>query len=473
MRYLLLCLCLLPLAPLRAQDNDVDTAIISAIATYNTQPGRRYHYQEVDRLLQPSDSVGVVYLQLVDRATGEPVEGLIDLMIVSGTQTWLPAQMGYQAAYDALPPRLTARIDTAPFVPQPDPALAPTTPYGLPYPHGSFGTVTRSHSVHGTGKIDFDLTGRDIAAAKDGTIIYADDTRRTTGFWWYWNLVVIQHSPHEYTLYGHLAPDSLPAAIRDGCDADFRCDVPVERGEIIGREGNTGRSTDPHLHVAFGQQVGFVSYPDFADDDGDGDRLEPVPTAFLYALQNASFAGYTPAAVADWPYGRLEQAAHTAPLPPDTDVVQNGDFSAGTDAWTPLGQLNWQTADGLLRATRLRAADPPFAAFYQDVGHSANPDHALSLSLRLGNDSNIDKTATVELLNADGRQYGALTCRFVVLANTPLADYQLQGTPGSTWAAVRLQISLSPADGAPALLVDDITLRRLQTDLAETTCHTP
>ena len=32
--------------------------------------------------------------------------------------------------------------------------------------------------------------------------------------WWYWNTVIIQHGEHEFSLYGHLAPDSIPRGSR-------------------------------------------------------------------------------------------------------------------------------------------------------------------------------------------------------------------------------------------------------------------
>ncbi len=456
-----------------------DDAIHQTLNTYNAQPQRAYTYQTVGRLPAEPDTAGIVYLELVSVDTGEPVEGLTEIMVLQRSdgqwQAWLPGQPGYATTYAALPADIRQNIDTRPFQPQADPAHAPSSTYGLPYPHAGFGTITRSFARHGTGNIDFDLTGRDVSAAKDGTIIYANDTNQTTGAWWYWNAVVIQHGEREYSLYGHLAPGSLPERIRNRCDADFWCNVPVKRGEVIGAEGNTGRSTDPHLHVAFGQRVGFVSYPDLADDDRDGDRFEPVSTTFVYARQNVTFDGYTPGNIAQWSGGRLEQAAHPTTEPPADNWLTNSDFSAGTDAWQPLGALSWDVTDNTLQATHLRGTSYAYAALAQDTGHSAYADTPLTLSLQLGNTSGINKTVTVELLNAAGRQYGALTCEFLVPANTPLTTYQLQGIPSGTWAEVRVQIRLNPADSAPALLVDDAVLHTTDVrlvNLPETMCAT-
>ncbi len=449
--------------PAQQSASAIDGQIAAAIASYNTLPQLEYRYREVGRTPQLITEAGVVYVELVSVATGQPVEGLIEVMpVVPGHGAVLPGQPGYDAAFAALPPSVRLRIDTSPYRPQADPELSPVADYGLPYPHGDFGTVTRSFGAHGVGKIDFDLTGRDIAAARDGTVIYANHRYQTNGAWWYWNLVVIRHGEHEYSLYGHLAQGSIPDVILATCDDNYRCDYPVKRGELIGREGNSGRSTSPHVHVAFGQRVGFVSYPDFADDNRNGNRFEPVSTAFVYAEQNIGFAGYAPDDVALWGSGRLEQAAHPTLPMLDPNVVRNGDFTSGTDGWTPIGQLNWSADNGLLRATRLRTTNPPsYAGFYQDTAVSAYANQPLELTLLLGNDSAIAKTATVELLNASGRQYGVLSRDFTIAPNAPLELVGMCDVPGSTWADVRVQISVNPADGSPALLVDDIVLRLL------------
>ncbi|MEL6270357.1 MAG: M23 family metallopeptidase [Chloroflexota bacterium] len=445
-----------------AAQQPVDNAIAVALTAYNARPQLAYTYRVAGRHPETITEAGAVYLELVNVDTGKPVEGLIEVAPVTLEnglwQVTLPGRPGYYDALLALPDSIRLRIDTAPYRPAADPALIPETAYGLPYPHGDFGTITRSFNAHGRGTIDFDLTGRDVAAMKDGTVIYADDSHTISGTWWYWNLVIIQHGEHEYTLYGHLAPDSISDEIKAGC-VDFRCDVPVNRGDVIGAEGNTGRSTNPHLHVEFGQQVGYVSYPDLADEDRDGNRIEQVQTAFVHAEQNVSIAGYTRENVALWDYGRLEQAAHTPAIPAE-NVIRNGDFALGTDAWTPIGQLNWSVDSGVLRATRLRTTAPPdYAAFYQNVGYSAYADQPLDVTLKLGNASNLAKTATVEIMNAAGRQYGAITCHFSIAPGAPLATYAVRGVPGSTWADVRVQISVNPADGAPALLVDGVTLK--------------
>lgn len=72
--------------------------------------------------------------------------------------------------------------------------------------------------------------GRPIRAAKAGLVI----TAAASGA--YGNLIVIDHGNGEQTRYGHLSA------------FDVAKDTPVAIGQVIGRVGNTGRSTGPHLH---------------------------------------------------------------------------------------------------------------------------------------------------------------------------------------------------------------------------------
>ena len=52
------------------------------------------------------------------------------------------------------------------------------------------------------------------------------------------NHVVLEHSNGEYSLYGHLAKDSVTV----------EKEQKVKQGQVLGRLGNSGSSTGPHLH---------------------------------------------------------------------------------------------------------------------------------------------------------------------------------------------------------------------------------
>ncbi|MBC7812990.1 MAG: hypothetical protein H7175_17670, partial [Burkholderiales bacterium] len=261
------------------------------------------------------------------------------------------------------------------------------------------------------------------------------------------------------------------------CTQDYtqpNCNVPITEGTIIAQEGNTGYSSNPHLHVEFGQGYGLALYPDLADDDGDGDRSEPVPTAFVYAEQNVGFRGYEPDDVAAWPYGTVEQASHDAPLPVGANLVRNGDFSAGTDAWMPSGQLSWEARDGVLYFLRLNSTEQDWGSFYQNLGYGAAAHTPFEITLQLGNTSAFQKYIAVSLRNSAGQQYGSVRCAFYVPAGAPLQPYTIRGVIPGTWANLRLEIAIDPPDSAPAAVVDDISVQhRPDLILTETECSEP
>lgn len=472
-----------------AQSSPLEEAITAALSIHNQQPEAPFHYREAGRILT-EDVGGVLYLQLYDPLTQEIIPGIVDFLIIRHEQgqwtTRLPGQAGYTQALQSLPPSVLSRINTNPYKPAPDPVLvspASRSRYQLPWEDEQWATVTRSYGTHGRGQIDFDISRTAISAAKDGTIIYANDSHHlnahSTGAWWYWNVVIIQHAPHEFSLYGHLSPNSIPEWIKDQCTRDYsqpNCEVPVEAGEIIAHEGNTGYSTAAHLHAEFGQQFGIVAYPDVLDENANGNRTEWVYAGHVYAEHNVGFNGFRPNEVMAWSYGELLQAGHKPPLP-TTNSLQNSDFTDGTTAWHPAGQINWAVRDGVLRFMRLNTQEPPaWAIFLQDMPYSAPANSLLELQIDLGNDSYNPKTVTVTALNRSGRQYGAITCNFTLPANAPLQTYTLRGQVNKPWATVRLEVSVNPPDGAPAALADNISLRRLE-NMAdyppETACLSP
>jgi hypothetical protein len=99
--------------------------------------------------------------------------------------------------------------------------------------------------------IDFSLpVGSRLYAADNGIVLYANWSGNGFG-----NLIKVQSAWGQY-IYAHLASFAV---------------VPnqkVERGQIIGYSGNTGRSTGAHLHFGvrrrtpFNQLDGFVGYSD-------------------------------------------------------------------------------------------------------------------------------------------------------------------------------------------------------------------
>jgi murein DD-endopeptidase MepM/ murein hydrolase activator NlpD len=455
-----------------AQNAPLDIAIEVAIAAHRARPNMPFYYQEVGR--EMGTDAGIVYLELYNAETEEKIPGVIDLMVVLENNnrwtTWLPGDRGYGGTLASLPPSVTRNIDTYQFKPKADPTLVSEealTSYHLPWEDGQWATVTRSYGIHGRGQIDFDISGLNIAAAKDGTIIYVNDSHTTNayddGAWWYWNTLIIQHDDYEYSLYGHLMPNSVPEWIKAACDLDYsrvNCNVPVSAGQVIGSEGNTGTSTNPHLHVEFGQQYNIIPYPDVEDEDRDGDLTELLYTGYVYAEQNIAFRGYQPDDVAAWPYGKIEQASHRERALSNQNIVYNGNFNNGTDGWKPSGQINWSVEGGQLSFLRLNTAEPPnWASFYQDLYYGAPAYAAFEVSFLMGNQGGAAKTVSVDLLNSAGRDYGLITCDFSLPPDAPMQPYVMRGQTENTWANIRVEFSVNPPDGTPAAVVDDIAVQ--------------
>lgn len=63
------------------------------------------------------------------------------------------------------------------------------------------------------------------------------------------NHVVVEIGPHRYVLYAHMRPGTVRVKPGDR----------VSSGEIIGRVGNTGSSTEPHLHMHIDDQPSFLA----------------------------------------------------------------------------------------------------------------------------------------------------------------------------------------------------------------------
>lgn len=102
----------------------------------------------------------------------------------------------------------------------------------------------RTHTGDGTKCTDYYCYGRPVLAPAAGTIVWEQDSlpdqppgkmdpAHATG-----NSLIIDHGNGEYSLVAHLQPGSLR----------FRTGERVTAGAEVGRCGNSGNTTEPHLH---------------------------------------------------------------------------------------------------------------------------------------------------------------------------------------------------------------------------------
>lgn len=102
----------------------------------------------------------------------------------------------------------------------------------------------KSHRGEGARNEDYFCFGREILAPADGVVVEAIDGVRdnTPGsmnpYCLVGNCVVIQHRDNEFSVLAHFQRGSV--AVRAG--------QRVKRGELVGKCGNSGNSSEPHLH---------------------------------------------------------------------------------------------------------------------------------------------------------------------------------------------------------------------------------
>ena len=116
----------------------------------------------------------------------------------------------------------------------------------LPWPIRETARLTQKDSTYHINQLDFVLRdSSSVYASKPGIVVFVKESSNIGGcdidFWPYANMVVVQHSPSEYSWYVHLVKDSVPVAVGD----------LIGYGTKIGTQGNTGfscGSSGIHLH---------------------------------------------------------------------------------------------------------------------------------------------------------------------------------------------------------------------------------
>jgi hypothetical protein len=260
----------------------------------------------------------------------------------------------YNAVLDSVPDELLDQFSKDIFrvVGSPTILVPEIDGYRLPWPAPGQAYVTQNYNYHGLGQIDFSVFSGSVVAAKSGDVVYLNDTHSIRGclsnYARYNNVVVIRHNTNEYTLYLHLANNSIPQAIKDSYNQNGS--VYVSQGTYIGQQGNVGYtcgSTGIHLHLSTSSSYYVQSSPDIYDEDGDGNTSELVYTAWTSSHQAVDFDEYTYTQLAPWP--------NNVPITSENDggggpscqsvsgIVRVFDLTnCGGDSFTATGVGLWQ-----------------------------------------------------------------------------------------------------------------------------------
>jgi murein DD-endopeptidase MepM/ murein hydrolase activator NlpD len=135
------------------------------------------------------------------------------------------------------------------------------TPYVLPFQVGQAYELSQGNCAsgsHAPGTIvqhayDFRMPiGTPVVASREGTVLLVqerfDDGNRTPGEE---NFINIVHADDTIAAYVHLTRDGAHVAVGDA----------VQRGDLIGSSGDTGSSTEPHLHFHVQRCAGCETVP--------------------------------------------------------------------------------------------------------------------------------------------------------------------------------------------------------------------
>ncbi|MBN1427596.1 MAG: M23 family metallopeptidase [Anaerolineae bacterium] len=208
---------------------------------------------------------------------------------------------------------------------------------------------------------------------------------------------------------------------------------PVREGQLIGYVAD--RKSNTHLHFGV---------------EGLWDCWSPCilnPYGPVYLWIDDDFNRY--------PDPAPSVLAHA---PERENLLLNGGLGTGDlSPWLTLQGTEAIIDKGVLHLHRT-SGSAGWTALEQYIPYALDAGSPFEVSLNLGNTSDVTKYVDVSLRSAQDPTIGYTRCAFALQPDTSLTTYFLRGMAGYRWTNLILAISVSPADGKPAVLVDDLSV---------------
>lgn len=147
-----------------------------------------------------------------------------------------------------------------------------------------------------------------------------------------------------------------------------------------------------------------------------------------------------------------------ARAPRRANLLANGAFDTGDLApWLVRQGTTAQIDKGMLSLHR-EPGTPGWSGIEQYIPYVLDAGSPFEITLNLGNTGNTTRTVEISLRSVQSPATGYTRCAFTLPPNTAPATYWLRGRAGYRWSNFVLAISVSPADGKPAVMVDDVSV---------------
>lgn len=144
--------------------------------------------------------------------------------------------------------------------------------------------------------------------------------------------------------------------------------------------------------------------------------------------------------------------------PEEENLLANNAFDTGDLApWLARQGTAAQIDKGVLSLHR-QPGVPGWSGIEQYIPYALDAGSPFEITLDLGNAGDTAKTVEVSLRSVQSPVTGYTHCTFSLAPGAPLATYWLRGRTGYRWSNMALAVSVGPADGKPAVLVDDMSV---------------